>query len=1236
MSDESADQGGQRPEPPSGWIDEACSRFETAWQTGQQPRIEEFLRAESPGKNRATLLNLLVQLVGIDLEWRWKTAPMPAETQSFAGLEGFPDVSESSLLLPRRPRLADYVARYSLLGPVQQLPKDLIVNEYYARRRYGDRPTHTEYLDVFGSRHPDLAKQLQAIDGRMVSAATSERPSGDGKPAAPRKEGSLLGHYRILRTLGGGGMGCVYLAHDEELDKEVAVKVPHRHLFRTEEELQRFLAEARTAAKLKHANIVPIHYFGRESGGTCYIVMDYIDGPSLAERLRSGPLPPEQAAAILATVADAVGLIHKKGFVHRDLKPANILLDAEGRPQVADFGLALHESAQRRLAGDNSGTLAYMPPEQVEGKAQWLDGRADIWALGVIFYEMLTGRKPFQGETFKELKQEILHRDPKPPRQINITIPVPLESVCLKCLSKNTAHRFATAGDLANKLREHKSTGLHPGSRTKDATPYDGSAPRGRSAFAKLNFGKVGCSVSVAFSLLIAFGIAVTWHVIREKRMALVYEEAGRAAADSDDSRKASEAEATLAKAELFSKAIQAQACYNRGLACDGRGDFDKAITAYTEAIRLDPKLAVVYVDRGGALTEKSNFRAAVEDFEKAVSLEPHNVEAFLGRAAANEGLGRRENALADYGGVIALCPQDARAYERRACLHEQMGNLVTAISDYEQAIDKSRDDNGRLRRLKRRARAYVLTGDLDNGIKDYTAALLIRMDADSLGGRGIARARNGQYREALEDLRKAIDMGGGTAEVYYCRGCVYLAAVRERPVAVEIPPALDLRETIGKVLPDGKPSAVPPTFTPARKQVRLSSVIRLASVTCLFCQNPKPELLELIPSSDESDRVVRTAELALADFNIALRIRPQYADAFLGRGIAKRLLGRLEEAVGDISAAIDLDGKLAEAYRQRAFVRLRLDRFHEAIHDADEAIRQNRDDVAAYSIRAAARAQTGDLDGALSDYEEAIRRKPADLDLHYNRGVIFLSKNDYDRAIDDFREMTRLAPKDALGFRLLAKAQMRKMGRLFDPLRYGTARPPKDDLRAEQVSRAIENLNKAIRLDGQNADSFYYRALEKLEQAQLKLAIEDLDRAIELRPKEGKYYFERGGARLNSSDNRRAAADLEKALRLEPVAKYVPYCHRCLGVAYERMGDVGKSRDHFQKAGGASLPRGERQLGFRNLSYPIIEDVPPWPAPRDRVRKNRRGHRPAKSHQRAVARIRSAAVRPKVLTRTN
>ncbi len=227
MDGESAGQGAERSESYWALIDEACSRFETAWQTGQQPRIEDFLPAEAADKSSGALLNLLVQLVGIDLEWRWKTADRAARQQTVAKpsppaplpegegskssppashLEGegsesdsprpsgagsqsdsprpYPGEGQGVRALAMRPRLADYVARYCLLGPVGQLPNDLIADEYYARRRYGDRPTHAEYLDVFGVRHPELAKQLQAMDEGMATAEhlPTDLVSEEGSP----------------------------------------------------------------------------------------------------------------------------------------------------------------------------------------------------------------------------------------------------------------------------------------------------------------------------------------------------------------------------------------------------------------------------------------------------------------------------------------------------------------------------------------------------------------------------------------------------------------------------------------------------------------------------------------------------------------------------------------------------------------------------------------------------------------------------------------------------------------------------------------------------------------------------------------------------------------------------------------------------------------------------------------------------------------------------------------------
>jgi serine/threonine protein kinase len=185
--------------------------------------------------------------------------------------------------------------------------------------------------------------------------------------------------------------------------------------------------------------------------------------------MRHQPLAAAEAAALLATVAEAVHFAHRRGFVHRDLKPGNILLDAQRQPHVVDFGLAVHESTQSQRAGHVGGTPFFMAPEQVRGETQWLDGRADVWALGVILYELLTGRRPFQAGTRAALAEEIERRDPKPPRQIAAAVPEALERICLRCLAKRPADRYATAKDLAHALRQWQSP---PRARNRPAMRY--------------------------------------------------------------------------------------------------------------------------------------------------------------------------------------------------------------------------------------------------------------------------------------------------------------------------------------------------------------------------------------------------------------------------------------------------------------------------------------------------------------------------------------------------------------------------------------------------------------------------------------------------------------------------------------------------------------------------------------------------------------------------------------------
>ena len=290
---------------------------------------------------------------------------------------------------------------------------------------------------------------------------------------SPAKYPQRIGRYRIEKVLGEGGFGLVYLAQDEQLNRPVAVKVPHTKLISKSEDAEAYLSEARTVANLDHPGIVPVHDVGTTEDCPCYIVSKYIQGTDLATKVKQHRLQYREAAELVVAVADALHYAHKQGLVHRDVKPGKILIGNDGKPYVVDFGLALREENIGK-GSKYAGTPAYMSPEQARGEGHRVDGRSDIFSLGVVFYELLVGRPPFRAESQAELMEQVTSFEARPPRQCDDSIPKELDRICLKALSKRASERYSTGKDMADDLRHFlaEQTQSHPAaSSTGLATP---------------------------------------------------------------------------------------------------------------------------------------------------------------------------------------------------------------------------------------------------------------------------------------------------------------------------------------------------------------------------------------------------------------------------------------------------------------------------------------------------------------------------------------------------------------------------------------------------------------------------------------------------------------------------------------------------------------------------------------------------------------------------------------------
>jgi hypothetical protein len=433
-------------------IDAVCLAFEAAWKAvsngGAPPRIKDYLVAADEPERRS----LLRELLKLELHYRRGGPAGPDEYH-----RRFPECG------PLLGALHEQVSRAATPGP-------------------GEAPPATE---------PRESAFVRAADesGKEI---WEPPPGGLRQAGSPGDRVSIAG-YEVLGELGRGGMGVVYRAFHARLKRVIALKVLLTGAHAGAEQLARFRAEAEAVARLQHPHIVNIFEVG-EHDGLPYLALGYVEGGSLAQRLNGVPLPVPRAAQLTLQLAAAVEHAHERGVIHRDLKPANVLLTSDGTPKITDFGLAkqLDAATGHTMSGAVLGTPSYMAPEQAGGKGKQVGPAADVYSLGAILYELLTGRPPFQAETTFDTLFQVITQEPELPTRLRPDCPPDLEAICLKCLRKRREERYASASALAEDLERFLDGKPVRAPRPEEGTtailePGDPPHPdRAAAAFARL------------------------------------------------------------------------------------------------------------------------------------------------------------------------------------------------------------------------------------------------------------------------------------------------------------------------------------------------------------------------------------------------------------------------------------------------------------------------------------------------------------------------------------------------------------------------------------------------------------------------------------------------------------------------------------------------------------------------------------------------------------------------------
>jgi serine/threonine protein kinase/tetratricopeptide (TPR) repeat protein len=1050
-----------------------------AWLTDFEKTWDEKRLAaragELPPAGDPTRLPTLIGMIKIDLRRHWQQG--------------------------HKETLEGYLKKFPELGSRDTVPVSLVQAEYDARLRSGTAPDLTEFAGRFPRQTEELRQHLERIAAAATLQKSAQAGADTSKPhpsppagPSPASMPEQFGRYRIVRSLGQGNMGTVYLAHDTQLDRPVALKIPQFSAEFGPEMRERFYREARAAATLEHPNICPVHEVG-EINNVHYLVMAFVEGKTLVEVIYGDrPITPRQAAVTLRKLALAMVEAHKKGVVHRDLKPANVMVNKRGEPVIMDFGLAQRvNKGEARLTqqGLMVGTPAYMAPEQVNGEGEGQGPLGDVYSLGVILYELLTRHVPFEGNLTTVLCQ-IVTQEPAPPSSRSKEIDPHLEAICLKAMAKRVEDRFASMTELAQALTDylrgegtppgpsapvpHPRTAIErlpasapPGQKTESALAYasyfkmerpagprlgepapaaaTGSGPRhprrrkgGQRS--RNSHGALLMAACATVALLAAGGI---YYLLVLK---------GRGEPEGGDSKESNGQETVRPREQKKKETLSHIEKGNQALAAKKA---DEAIAAFSEALRLDPHSALAFTGRAAAYWKKKDSVRALADLNEALRIDPKHAAAYDVRGQVFADQKKYEQAYSDFTEALRHDEKLAEAYLHRGQVHQAGKHFDKALADFSAAL-----------KLKKLFLAYFhrgvihkLRNDSDLALEDFTEALRLEgpdvdqhddAHADAHNERGLLLLNKDKLDEALEEFNAVIKVRANVAAVFNNRGLIYKKKGVFDKAEENFTRAVQLAPT----------SPIPQTNRGEINLLKGKFPEAVKDCTGALAKDRQFWLAHQIRGRAYSQ--TKDWDAALKDFNDAITLGGKTWQGYYYRGVvyqdgktdSTRAIQDFTEAIArlprDVKELIHADVyyRRGKAYRAKA-------EFDHVLRDCTAALGIDPKLLDARGERGIAYYGKNEFPAALSDLDEALKAKSAEAKwYHHFRGSCYARQGDYDKGLEDFKKALDLGLKTSWNYLGLGYCQHGK----------------------KKYMQAISDYTEALKLDPKFAMAYYFRAL--------------------------------------------------------------------------------------------------------------------------------------------------------------